>query len=138
MSEPYVLPSQCEQVFYSEVSGRQGWSFVIGHDPRGRSVKYNIVEEAEDGVEEEGDHVEDQHELDVDDHNVTQEDVEELVEADDVSNNVHDEDDIDDYHFIETNNDDDDDIAFNPYNVESGSDDTDADLDTDEDDHEVH
>ena len=67
-----------------------------------------------------------------------QEDVEELVEADDVRDNVHDEDDIDNYHFIETNNDDVDDIAFNPYNVEFGSDDTDADLDTDEDDHEVH
>ena len=94
-------------------------------------VKYNIVEEVEDGVEEEGDHVEDQHESDVDDHNVTQEDVEELVEADDVSDNVHhDEDDYID--------DDDDDIAFNPYNVESGSDDTDVDLDTDEDDDEVH
>jgi len=131
-SEPYVLPSQCEQVFYSEVPGRQGWSFVIRHDPRGRPVKYNIVEEAEDGVEEEGDHVEDQHESDVDDHNVTQEDVEELVESDDVSDNVHhDEDDyIDD--------EDDDILAFNPYNVESGSDDTDADFDTDEDDDEVH
>ena len=59
--------------------------------------------------------------MDVDDHNVTQED----VEADDVSDNVHhDEDDYID--------DDDDDIAFNPYNVESGSD------DIDEDDHEVH
>ena len=88
-------------------------------------------------MEEEGDHVEDQHELDVDDHNVTQEDVEESVEADDVRDNVHDEDDIDDYHFIETNNDGDDDIAFNPYNVESVSDDIDADLDG-EDDHEVH
>ena len=60
-------------------------------------------------MEEEGDHVENQHESDVDDHNVMQEDVEELVEADDVSDNFHDEDDIDDYHFIETNNDDDDD-----------------------------
>ena len=129
--EPYVLPSQCEQVFYSEVPSRQGWSFVIRHDPRGRPVKYNIVEEAEDSVEEEGDHVEDEHESDVDDHNFTQEDVEELVESDDVSDNVHhDEDDYID--------DDDDDIAFNPYNVESRSDDTDADLDTDEDDDEVH
>ena len=42
----------------------------------------------------------------------------------------HDEDDYID--------DDDDDIAFNPYNVESGSDDTDANLDGDEDDDEVH
>ena len=75
--------------------------------------------------------------MDVDDHNVTQEDVEELVEANDVRDNVHDEDDIDNDHFIETNSDHDDDIAFNPYNVESGSDDTYADLDG-EDDHEVH
>ena len=75
--------------------------------------------------------------MDVDDHNVTQEDVEELVEADDVRDNVHDEDDIDDDQFIETKSDDDDDIASNPYNVESRSDDTDEDLDG-EDDHEVH
>ena len=51
-SEPYVLPSQCEQVFYSEVPGRMGSSFVIRHDPRGRPVKYNIVEEDEESVEE--------------------------------------------------------------------------------------
>ena len=44
-SEPYVLPSQCEHVFYSKVPGRMGWSFVIRHDPRGRPIKYNIVEE---------------------------------------------------------------------------------------------
>ena len=61
----------------------------------------------------------------IDDHNVTQEDVEELVEADDVSDNVHhDEDDYID--------DDDDDIAFNSYNVEFGLDDIDG------DDDEVH
>ena len=71
--------------------------------------------------------------MDFDDHNVTQEYVEELVEADDVSDNVHDEDNINDYE-----DDDNNDIAFNPYNVESRSDDTDADLDTDEDDDEVH
>ena len=51
-SKPYVLPSQCEQVFYLEVPGRMGWSFVIRHDPRGRPVKYNIVEEYEEGFEE--------------------------------------------------------------------------------------
>ncbi len=71
-------------------------------------------------------------------YNVTQEYVEELVEADDVRDNVHDEDDIDNDQFIETNSDGDDDIAAsNPYNVESRSDDTNADLDG-EDDHEVH
>lgn len=132
-SKPYVLPSQCEQVFYSEVPGRMGWSFVIRHDPRGRQVKYNIVEEDEEGFEEEGE-VEDQHELDID--HVPEEDVEELVEPYGVGDTVHDEDDIDD-DFIETNSDDDDRMAFNPYNVESGSDDTDVDLDG-EDDHELH
>lgn len=27
--EPYVLPSQYEQVFYSQVLGRNGWSCVV-------------------------------------------------------------------------------------------------------------
>ena len=27
-TDPYVLPIQCEQVFYSEVPGRGGWSFL--------------------------------------------------------------------------------------------------------------
>ena len=49
---------------------------------------------------------------------------------------VHDEDDIDD-DFIKTNSDDDDHMAFNPYNVEYGSDDIDVDL-YGEDDHELH
>ena len=112
-SEPYVLPSQCEQVFYSEVPGRQGWSFVIRHDPRGRSVKYN-AEEDEEGVEEEDD-VEDQHELDID--HGPEEYVEQLVEPDDIGDNVH-EYDIDN-DIIEIDIDDDDDMA-NPYSVESG------------------
>ena len=50
-SEPYVLPSQCEQVFYSKVPGRVGWSFVIRHDPRGSTIEYN-VEEDKEGVQE--------------------------------------------------------------------------------------
>ena len=47
-TKPYVLPSQYEQVFYSKVPGKVGWSFVVRHDPRGRLVKYNL----EDGNEE--------------------------------------------------------------------------------------
>ena len=43
--EPYVLPSQCEQVFYSKVPYKLGWSFFIRHDPRGRSINYNVMEE---------------------------------------------------------------------------------------------
>ena len=43
-AEPYVLPSHCEQVFYSEVPSKAGWSFVVRHDPMGRLVKYNVPE----------------------------------------------------------------------------------------------
>ena len=50
-TEPYVLPSQCEQVFYSEVPGKEGWSYIVRYEPRGISVKYNPVEE-EHNVEE--------------------------------------------------------------------------------------
>ena len=53
-TEPYVLPSQCERVFYSEVPGKAGWSYIVRYNPRGISVKYNAVEE-EDNVEEEDD-----------------------------------------------------------------------------------
>ena len=50
-TEPYVLPSQCEQVFYSEVLGRAGWSFVVTHGPRERPIKYNVEEGNEEGIE---------------------------------------------------------------------------------------
>ena len=42
------------QVFYSEVSGKAGWSYIVRYDPRVRLVKYNLVEE-EENIEEEGD-----------------------------------------------------------------------------------
>ena len=41
-TEPYVLPSQCQHVFYFDIPGRAGWSFVVRHDPRGIPVKYNL------------------------------------------------------------------------------------------------
>ena len=50
-TKPYVLPSQCEQVFYYEVPGRGGWSFSMRHDPRGRLVKYNVEDYNEEGLE---------------------------------------------------------------------------------------
>ena len=77
-TEPYVLPSQWEHVFQSEVLGKAGWSFVVRHDPRGRTVKYNLEECNEEGLkEEEDDEYHDQQELY--DH-VPEEYVEELVE----------------------------------------------------------
>ena len=38
-NKSYVLLSQCEQVFYFGIPHKPGWSFVIRHDPRGRSIK---------------------------------------------------------------------------------------------------
>jgi hypothetical protein len=84
-TKTYVLPSQCEQVFYSEVPGKVGWSYIVRYDPRGRPVKYNVPEE--DDIEEEEDAEE--HEVDV----PSDEEVEEVEP--DVDDNVLD-DDIDD------------------------------------------
>ena len=50
-TKTYVLPSQCEQVFYLEVLGKVGWSYVVRYDPRGRIANYNVPEE--DDIEEE-------------------------------------------------------------------------------------
>ena len=52
-TDPYVLPSQCEKVFYWEVPSKAGWSYIVRYDPRGRLVKYNPLEE-EGNIKEEG------------------------------------------------------------------------------------
>jgi len=57
-NDPYVFPSQCEQVFYSKVLRKRDWSFVFRYDPRGRPVKYNV--DKEDDVEEQLVHVSDE------------------------------------------------------------------------------
>ena len=130
--EPYVLPSQCEQVFYLEVPGKVGWSFVVRHDPRWRPVKYNLYDANEEGSLEEGydDAEHDQHELDDDDY-LAEDVLQEIVESDDVANNA-DESYTNDHTMSITDDDDDDDMA-NPYNVDSGSDDTNDDLDEEDD-----
>jgi len=51
-TKPYVLSSQCEQVFYSDVWGKAGWPYIVRYDPRGRLVKYNHLEEEEDDDED--------------------------------------------------------------------------------------
>jgi hypothetical protein len=43
-TELYVLPRQCEHVFYLDVSGKVRWSYVVRYDPRERTVKYNVEE----------------------------------------------------------------------------------------------
>ena len=80
--QPYVFLSQCEQVFYSKVPSREGWSFIVRHNPRGRLVKYKLEEGNEEGIEEEDDVEDDQHELE---HRIPEEDDEELVQLDDVA-----------------------------------------------------
>ena len=88
-ADPCALPSQCEQVFYSKVPGKADWSFVVRHDPRGKSVKYNLDDANEEGSLEEGydDALEhDQHELD-DGDDPAEDVLQETVEFDDVANN---------------------------------------------------
>ena len=125
--EPYVVPSQWEQVFYLKVLAKAGWSFVVRHDPRGMPVKYNLDDGNEQGYleEEDDDEEHDQHKLDYDDDPTK--DVQELVESYDVVDNAH-EYDINDDMMIVTDLDDDYDMD-NPQNVDSGSDDMNDDLD---------
>ena len=131
-TDPYVLQIQCEQVFYSEVPGKERWSFVVRHDPRGRTVKYNLDDGNEEGSleEEDDDEEHDQHEL-YDDDDDPAKDVQELIESDDVAENSH-EYYINDDRMSITELDDNDDMA-NPYNVDFGFDDTDDNLDEEDD-----
>ena len=131
-TEPYVLPSQCEQVFYLEFPSKAGWSFVVRHDPRGRLVKYNLYDANEEGSLEEGygDEEHDQHELG-DDDDPTEDVLQEIVESDDVADNADEYYTNDDT--MSVIDDDDDDDMDNPYNVDSGSDDIDDDLDEEDD-----
>ena len=101
-TEPYVLPSQCEQVFYLEVPSKAGWSYVVRYDPRGRLVKYNHVAEDEDNNEEEDHDYVDQeqvaHVVDVSDEKVDHPNVGDDDLIDDIDNysseNGVDDDDI--------------------------------------------
>jgi hypothetical protein len=100
--EPYVLPNQCEQVFYSEVPGKAGWSYIVRYDPRGRPVKYNHVAKDEDNNDEEYHDYADQEQVahvvnvldeEVDDPNVGDDDV-----IDDIDNYISEngvDDDVD-------------------------------------------
>ena len=130
-TDPYVLPSQSEQVFYSAVPGKESQSFIARHDPRERPIKYNLDDANEEGSLEEGydDEEHDQHELG--DDNDLAEYVQEIVESDDVADNAHEYYIGDDMMSI-TELDDDDDMA-NPYSVEFGSNDTYDDLDEEDD-----
>jgi hypothetical protein len=140
-SKPYVLPSQCEHVFYLEVPGRGGWSYVIIYDPRGSPIKYNVVEEddieEEDDVEEQLVHVSDKYVVEVEgdvlDNFLDEDDIDNVLdeELEKVEPNVGDnvpDDDIDDDMIGNDDIDDDANIA-NPYNIIFKADDTNVELD---------
>jgi hypothetical protein len=112
--ESYVLPSQCEQVFYCEVPDKPGWSFVVRYDPRGMSVKYNVPEE-DDIQELEGD-TEEHEEVD----RVSSDDeVKEVDRPYDVDDNVLD-DAISDDDIMENYDSTDDDVDMaNPFDDDS-------------------
>jgi hypothetical protein len=129
--EPYVLPSQCEQLFYSEVPGKASWSYVVRYDPRGRPVKYNhVVEDEDNNEEEEHDYAYQEQVAHVVD--VSDEEVEEVDHP-----NVGDNDLIDDIDNYISENDVDDDVDMNEPFTNTNSEpnpDTDVELDEEEDD----
>ena len=129
--EPYVLPSQCEQVFYFGVPHKLGWSFVVRHDPRGRPVKYNVIEEEdiEEAQEEVNDHQEwqlpsDEQEEDGDDGHDE--------DGDDHGDDGHDDDGDEDDDDGDEDGGGDDENQSDKY--DDGDDDDDDDMDEDHDD----
>ena len=122
-----VFPSQCEQVFYSNVLGERDWSFVVRYDPRGRPVKYTHVQE-EDDIEEEDDSP-DHTQLEDNAGLTDEEDKEDHDPC--VGDNAVLDDDVD-KNMLENDIDDDDDIV-NPFNTISElDDDTDVEFDEEE------
>ena len=151
--EPYVLPSQSEQVFYFGVPHKPGWSFVVRHDQRVSPVKYNVIEEEDieeaqeevndyqerqlpsDEEEEEGDdfgHANDNGDNDDDDSDDDHDHGDE--DGDDHGDDGHDDDsDQEDEDGDEDGGGDDDDQR-NKYNDGDDDDDDDDDMDEDHDD----
>jgi hypothetical protein len=113
----YVFPSQCEQVFYSNVPGERDLAFVVRYDPRGRPIKYTHVQE-EYHIEEEDDSP-DQTESEYHTRSTDKEDEE--YHDPDVGDNAILDNDVDE-NMLENDIDDDDDIV-NPLNTISEPDD---------------
>ena len=128
-TEPYVLPSQCEQVFYSQVRGKAGWSYVVRYDPRGRPVRYNQLDIDEDNPEEEDHNDEDNEQVAI--INVLDKEVEEVDHPNVADHDLSD--DLDDY--ISENDMDDDGDMNEPFsNIYSEPDPaTDVEFDEEED-----
>jgi hypothetical protein len=126
----YFFPSQCEQVFYSNVPGERDWSFFVRYDPRGRPIKYTHLQE-EDDIEDQEDDSTDQTEPK--DHGGSTGEEDEEDHDPGVGDNISILDDDVDENMLENDIDDDDDI-INPFNIVSEPyDDTDVDFDIEED-----
>jgi hypothetical protein len=125
----YVFPSQCEQVFYSNVPGERDWSFVVRYDPRGRPIKYTHLQE-EDDIEDQEDDSTDQTEPE--DHGGSTDEEDEEDHDPGIGDNIAILDDDVDENMLENDIDDDDDI-INPFNIVSEPDD-DTDVEFDEED----
>ena len=125
--EPYVLPSQCKQVFCSEVLCKAGWSYIVRYDPRGRLVKYNA--EKEDNVKEEVDADNEQLVVvDVSDEESDQE----FDHPNDVEDGVELGDDIDDEYITKNDIDDDANMIGSCNDNDSSSNDTNEEDDNDD------
>ena len=119
----YVFPSQCEQVFYSNVPGERDWSFFVRYDPRGRPIKYTHLQEEDDSTE---------YQTKPKDHGgLTYEEDEEDCDLG-IGNNIEILDDDVNENMLKNDIDDDDDI-INPFNIISEPDD-DTDVEFDEED----
>ena len=123
--EPYVLPSQCKQVFYFGIPHKPGWSFVVRHDPRGRPVKYNVIEEED--IEEAQEDINDDQEWQLPS-DEQEEDGDDFGHADDNGDNYDDDADDDHDHGDDHGNDghdDDGDEDDDDGNEDGGGDDED-------------
>ena len=90
---PMFFQANARNFFYFGVPQKLGWSFFVRHDPRGRPVKYNVIEEVdiEEAQEEVNDYQEWQLPSDED-----EEDGDDFAHA--KNNGDNDDDDVDDDH----------------------------------------
>ena len=116
----YVFPSQCEQVFYSNVPGERDWSFFVIYDPRGRPIKYTHLQEKYDIEDQEDDSTKYQTELEY--HGGSKDEEYEGDHDLGVGDNIEIPDDDVDENMLENDINDDDDIE-NPFNTISQLDD---------------
>ena len=129
----YVFPSQCEQVFYSNVPSEMDWSFVVRYDPRGRPIKYTHLQEEDDIDDQEYDSTD---QTKTEDHGGSTDEEDEKDHDPGIGDNIAILDDDVDENMLENDIDDDDDI-INYFNIVSKlDDDTDVEFNEEDQDRE--